>query len=74
MLVCIKRFHIRKVSIANANNDDGHGQVRRFDNGLLCVRHVRQNAVGEKQQNEIILIEHENCQTTTRFLFVVDFG
>lgn len=54
-VVPVQDLHVREVGVAHADDDDGHGQVGGADDGLPRVRHVRHHAVGQDQQDEILL-------------------
>lgn len=56
-IVAIQHLHVTEVSVPNANDDYGHGQVRRLDNGLPGVGHVGDDTVREDQQDEVLLKE-----------------
>ena len=54
-LVSIQLIHGVKVSIAHSDYDDGHWQPRRFNDGQLCVVHVRDSTIRQHQQDEVLL-------------------
>lgn len=54
-IITIQHLHVTEISVAHADDDDGHGEVRGVDDGLPGVSHVRDDAVRQDQQDEILL-------------------
>lgn len=54
-VVAIQDLHVRKVSVAHAHDDHGHGQVGGVHDGLPRVSHVGDDAVRQDQQDEVFL-------------------
>lgn len=54
-IVAIQQPHVRKISVAHAHNDDGHGQARGTHNGRAGLSHVAHHTVCEDQQYRVFL-------------------
>lgn len=54
-VVAIQHLHVAEVGIAHAHDDDRHGEVGGVDDGLPGVSHVCDDAVGQDQQDEVLL-------------------
>lgn len=54
-IIAIQHLHVTEVSIAHAHDDDRHGEVGGVDYGLPGVGHVCDDAVGQDQQDEVLL-------------------
>lgn len=61
-VVAIQHLHVAEVGIAHAHDDDRHGEVGGVDDGLPGVSHVCDDAVGQDQQDEVLL--PHRCQAT----------
>lgn len=53
-VVRVERLHGGEVLVAHADDDDAHGVDGRVDDGPLGVLHVRDDAVSDDQQHEIL--------------------
>lgn len=54
-VVAVQHLHVAEVSVAHPHNDDRHGEVGGVDDGLPGVGHVCDDAVGQDQQDEVLL-------------------
>lgn len=54
-VIAVQHLHITEVRVAHSHDDDRHGQVGGMDDGLPGVSHVRDDTIGENQQDEILL-------------------
>lgn len=54
-IVPVQDLHVREVGVSHADDDDGHGQVGGVHDGLARVCHVGDDAVGQDQQDEVLL-------------------
>lgn len=65
-VIAVQHLHVAEVSAPDPDDDDGHGEVGGLDDGLPGVGHVRDDAVRQDQQDEILLRdkEHERSQQT----------
>lgn len=62
-IIAIQHLHVTEVSIAHSHNDDRHGEVGGMDDGLPGVGHVCDDAVGQDQQDEVLL-QSTRCEVT----------
>lgn len=54
-VVAVQHLHVAEVGVPDPDDDDGHGEVGGLDDGLPGVGHVGDDAVGQDQQDEVLL-------------------
>lgn len=54
-VIAVQHLHVTEISVAHADDDDGHGEVGGVDDGLSGVSHVCDDAVCQDQQDEVLL-------------------
>ena len=54
-IVAVQQPHVRKIGIAHAHNDDGHGQAGGAHDGSAGLSHVAHHTVREHQQHRVLL-------------------
>lgn len=53
----VQHLHVTEISIANANNNDGHGEVGGLNDGLPCVGHVSNDTICQDEEDEVLLFD-----------------
>lgn len=53
--ISIQELHGGEVGVANADDDDGHGQLGRLDDGVAGLVHVADDAVCDDEESEVLL-------------------
>lgn len=56
-VVAVQDLHVGEVGVAHADDDDGHGEVGGVHDGLPRVGHVGDDAVGQDEQDEVLLVK-----------------
>lgn len=54
-IVSVQHLHVAEVGVPDPDDDDGHREVGGLDDGLPRVGHVGDDAVGQDQQDEVLL-------------------
>ena len=55
-VVPVQELHGAEVGSAHADDDDGHGEAGGVDDGAARLVHVRDHAVGDDEQHEVLLV------------------
>lgn len=53
--VSVQELHGGKVGVADADDDDGHRQLGRLNDGVASLVHVADDAVRDDEEGEVLL-------------------
>lgn len=54
-IISIQELHGAEVGPAHSHDNNRHGQTRGFDDGVASLIHVRDHAIGDDEQYQVLL-------------------